>query len=74
MRPLETRIEALETQLAFQDDVIEQLNQQVIQQDQALSQLQGQVQLIYSRLKTLAQALPNSSSESMIDDERPPHY
>ncbi len=73
MKSLEARIEQLETQLAFQDDVIEQLNQQVIRQDQALTQLQAQVQLVYSRLKTLAQNLPGGNNESPLD-ERPPHY
>ena len=56
MTQYEERLISMESQLAFQDDLIEQLNQQVILQQRDLLLLQEQLHLMAQRFKELQQA------------------
>ncbi|WP_371374574.1 SlyX family protein [Thalassotalea aquiviva] len=67
---LQNRIDNLEAKLAFQDDVIEQLNNEItIHQDQ-LSKLSEQMHLVVQRVKEM-----NTSQMAKPEEETPPpHY
>ncbi|MDR9468200.1 SlyX family protein [Marinospirillum sp.] len=73
MKDHEKRLIALETQLAFQDDLLEQLNQQLILQNRDIHSLQEQVRVLGQRLATLKENHQDEKQPDMAD-ERPPHY
>lgn len=74
MKQYEKRLIGLETQIAFQDDLIEQLNQQVILQQRDILVLQKQLQLMAQRFKELQPAHEQQGEQPSAADERPPHY
>ncbi|RUO24063.1 hypothetical protein CWE09_13040 [Aliidiomarina minuta] len=66
---LSQRLEKLESQVAFQEDTIDQLNKLIAEQNQELA-------LFKRHLKLLAQRIdqaPDHSDEQVVD-EPPPHY
>jgi len=67
-----SRLEDLESRLAFQDDLIESLNRVVARQDRELANLGRRVRDLETRLADLAEAtsLPGGSA----GHEVPPHY
>ncbi|WP_416885707.1 SlyX family protein [Marinospirillum sp.] len=83
MNQYEDRLITLESQLAFQDDLLEQLNQQVTHQNMELLQLQEQLRLLHARLESLSSRQNADTSDTMqqgssllqsLMDEKPPHY
>lgn len=71
IRPLmESRLNDLETRVAFQDDLLETLNTIVAQQQQQLDLMQREIRLLYEQIKTLSPSDIAGSNEQ----ERPPHY
>lgn len=68
---MESRLTDLESKVAFQDDLLESLNGIVARQQQEIEMLQGQVQMLYDQLRSLA---PSNIGQAGVDDERPPHY
>ncbi|RUO19014.1 hypothetical protein CWE08_10675 [Aliidiomarina iranensis] len=66
---LEKRIDDLESQLAFQEDTISELNELVTAQSQELHRLQKHLVLVAERL----QQIPENQDQTE-SDERPPHY
>lgn len=66
-----TRLDNLETQLAFQEETIDQLNQLVTVQNQELAQFKRHLQLLASRL---SQVRDQQSETNDPVDEKPPHY
>lgn len=71
----EERLIHLESQLAFQDDLLEQLNQQLILQDQSIRNLQDQIRILSTRFKEVQQtAAEPTDQQPSLADERPPHY
>jgi len=72
MHDLKNRLEAIESQLAFQEDSLEQLNAVVVGQQRQLEELRVQVRYLQEQLKDL----PDASLDSQIDSEQeqPPHY
>lgn len=74
MKQYEKRLISMESQLAFQDDLIEQLNQQVILQQGDLLLLQKQLQLMSQSFKELQQTSEQQGEQPSAADERPPHY
>ena len=68
----DSRLDELESRLAFQDDLIESLNQVVARQDRELDSLSRRLQELESRLADLADAasFPGGSGGHEI----PPHY
>ena len=64
------RVEELESQLAFQDELIESLNGTVARQDGEILELKRQFSLLTERLKEIGDAAPGAAPQ----DEIPPHY
>lgn len=62
------RIDELESQLAFQDEMIESLNSTVARQDQEILELKHQFTRLSERLKEMGEA------GAVPQDETPPHY
>jgi len=71
-RSIESRLEELESKLAFQDDLIESLNEIIARQDLELVRLEQRVRSLAERLTDIADSasMPGSSS----GHEVPPHY
>jgi len=64
------RVDELESQLAFQDELIESLNSTVARQDRELLELKHQLGRLSERLKEIGDASPGDAPQ----DETPPHY
>ena len=67
---LGTRLDELESQLAFQDELIESLNATVAKQDREVLELKHQFSRLSERLKEIGDASPGAAPQ----DETPPHY
>lgn len=67
------RMNDLESQLAFQEDIIEQLNQQVYDQSQQLTELQQHVRFLAKKLKQI-QEDNSSAGVDPSHEPPPPHY
>ena len=66
---MENRFAELETQLAHQEEAIDQLNQVVYQQQKQIAALEAGAKHLMGRFHTLSEGLGDSPS-----DEPPPHY
>ena len=64
------RIDELESQLAFQDELIESLNTTVARQDREILDLKHQLSRFSERLKEIGDASPGAAPQ----DETPLHY
>jgi SlyX protein len=64
------RLDNLESQLAFLDELVERLNEVVAKQELELIGLKRQVGLLTERLKEIGDAAPGAFPQ----DETPPHY
>ncbi|MCW8927097.1 MAG: SlyX family protein [Xanthomonadales bacterium] len=64
------RIDELESQLAFQDELHENLNNIVARQDRELIDLKRQLALLSERIKEVGEGIPGLGPQ----DETPPHY
>jgi SlyX protein len=67
---LAKRIDELESQAAFQDELHESLNATVAKQDAEILELKRQFSLLSERLKEIGDASPGAAPQ----DETPPHY
>ncbi|WP_341581603.1 SlyX family protein [Marinobacter metalliresistant] len=67
---LETRLDELETRLAFQDDVINTLSEQVAKQEMDIRELWEAKRLLHKQLKDVSP----SDIKSEQDETPPPHY
>ncbi len=67
---MEDRLIDLETRLAFQDHVVQELNDVVVRQQRELDELRRDIEMLRNQLKTLAPALV----ENRNDETPPPHY
>lgn len=66
----EQRLEKIETKLAFQEDLIEELNKTVYRQQQMIERLEATCTALAQHIASLNQSV-NSGKPV---DERPPHY
>ena len=66
----ETRIEALETKVAYQEHTIEELNGTLTEQWKQIDLLAKQVQRLSDRIKSFEDNAPSSAA----DEPPPPHY
>jgi SlyX protein len=62
---------ALETQVAFQEHTIEQLNKVLISQQQQMDGLRQELRLLKEKFAALEDRVEHSGSAI---DEKPPHY
>jgi SlyX protein len=67
---LARRIDELESQLAFQDELIDSLNTTVARHDREILELKHQLIRLSERLKEIGDASPGAAPQ----DETPPHY
>ena len=67
---LSKRVDELESQVAFQDELIESLNSTVAKQDRELLELKHQLSRLSDRIKEIGDASPGEVPQ----DETPPHY
>jgi SlyX protein len=70
LEKLAERIDELENQLAFQDELYESLNATVARQDREILELKRHYKLVSERLKEIGDVAPGSQQQ----DETPPHY
>lgn len=70
LETLAKRIEELESQAAFQDELHESLNAIVAKQDGEILELKRQLVLLNERIKEFGEAIPGAGPQ----DETPPHY
>lgn len=68
----EVRLDELESRMAFQDDVIENLNEVVARQDREILQLQRQLEELQARFRELDESAALAGPASGF--ETPPHY
>jgi len=68
----EIRIDELESRMAFQDDLIENLNQVVARQDREILQLQRQLEELQARFRELDES--EAPAGPAAGFEIPPHY
>jgi SlyX protein len=66
----EDRIIELEIKVAYQEDLIQELNKIVGQQQQQITRLEATCKLLNERIKSLSNVI--SAEESI--DQSPPHY
>jgi len=66
----EESIIRLETKVAYQDDLIQQLNEVVVDQHQRLRDLESKTGLLSKKLEDLLEL----AAEERTSGERPPHY
>lgn len=67
---LQTALETLQTELAFQGDALHALDRAYAEQQQALLELKKQVSLLAARVRALDERVPASDGE----EPPPPHY
>ena len=66
----EERFETIETKLAYQEDLVAQLNEIITEQQVQLTRLKAACESLTDRMRTMADAAIERSPE----DERPAHY
>ncbi len=64
------RLVNIETKIAFQEDLVEELNKKVYQQQRKLEQLEATCEALARHIVALAE----SANENKPVNERPPHY
>jgi len=69
---IESRLDELESRLAFQDDLIESLNGIIARQDREFVKLELRVISIAEKLRDLAEAAADPGAAA--EHEIPPHY
>jgi SlyX protein len=69
---LSSRIDELESRLAFQDDLIESLNQVVSRQDHDLAMLTLRLQELSAKINEIGEAAATATPSA--ESEAPPHY
>lgn len=67
---MEDRLIELETRLAFQDHVVQELNDVVVRQQREIEGLRRDIEILRNQMKTLAPSLV----ENRADEAPPPHY
>ena len=67
----EERLVNIETKIAFQEDLIEELNKTVYQQQKMLGRLEATCEALARHIASLAESVNEGKA---VTDERPPHY
>ena len=67
---LENRIAELETKIAFQEQLLDELNHALVQQQFALDKMQAQLRYVASKLKDFHP----TNIASQAEETPPPHY
>ncbi|MEZ9183867.1 SlyX family protein [Vibrio splendidus] len=67
---LESRVNDLECQLAFQEQTIEELNEALSQQQMLLTRMQDQMKFVVGKVKNM----DGSNLADASEETPPPHY
>ena len=67
---MDSRLENLETKIAYQDDTIEALNEVVCQQQKKLDELEAACKYLLNRAKSSQEP----DGQPSTNNEKPPHY
>jgi SlyX protein len=67
---IEARLEAIETKISFQEDLVEELNKTIYEQDKKLQQLEAVCLALARQIQSVAE----SANDNKSVNERPPHY
>ncbi|MDN3700852.1 MULTISPECIES: SlyX family protein [Vibrio] len=67
---LESRVNDLECQLAFQEQTIEELNEALSQQQMLISRMQDQMKFVVGKVKNM----DGSNLADASEETPPPHY
>lgn len=70
---MENQLIELQSQFAFQEDMLQELNLLVVRQQAQIEALQHELKLHADKLRELSTRLPDEGSAAPGDD-RPPHY
>ncbi len=73
LEALQQAIEDLQGRVAFQDDVIEQLNAVIAKQDRLLAKVQNQLQQVTQTNRDLREEVKNLG-DGNFQEKPPPHY
>ena len=65
------RLEAIETKIAYQEDMIEELNKTIFQQQQKLERLEATCESLAQHIASLYESANDGGKP---ENERPPHY
>jgi SlyX protein len=68
---IEERLEKIETKIAYQEDLLEELNKTVYQQQQKLERLEATCKALAGHIASLAESVHENKP---VLNERPPHY
>lgn len=74
IQELEQQIIDLQTQSAFQEDMLHALNEVVSTQQQDILQLKAQLKKVLDELKTVIDDADYGDNSRLLENERPPHY
>lgn len=66
----EDRLVDIESKLAFQEDLVEELNKTIYQQQQRIERLEAICEALAKQVRSLGDA----RQDGMPANERPPHY
>ena len=69
-KDLQTRLDELETRLAFQDDIINTLSEQLAKQEMDIRELWDAKRLLHSQIKDVS----SSNIKREEEESPPPHY
>jgi SlyX protein len=70
----EDRLIDIETKIAFQEDLVQELNKVVCLQQKKIDQLEAICKSLIEHIRSLSEAVAEGKGEGNILDERPPHY
>lgn len=70
---IEDRLVDIETKIAYQEDLVQELNMTVYQQQKKIDQLEAICKSLIDHIKALSEAA-EGKSEGNVLEERPPHY
>ncbi|AKH70170.1 hypothetical protein IMCC21906_02515 [Spongiibacter sp. IMCC21906] len=71
---LQAQVVELQTQVAYQEDLLAALNHRVAEQDKELLQLKRMLLALRDSYHKLADSMSESQGENAVAIERPPHY
>lgn len=71
---LQEQLYELQSQFAFQEDMLSELNSVVVRQQTQLEALERELLLHRERLLHILENLPEKAQGNTSVDERPPHY
>ena len=72
MQDTNDRLESIETQLAFQEDALEQFNAVAVSQQGQIDELRAQLRVLQEQFKALSDGSLHSAADPA--QEKPPHY